>query len=77
MQSTHENIFIHPVASGLYAASDPSALYRTCPVPPVGGNRGAELLLALCAGGLWAVNDIVTQLRDLMNSGLTRWRLAV
>ena len=30
-----------------------------------------------CAGGLSAVNAIGTQLRDLMNSGLTRWRMAV
>ena len=31
----------------------------------------------LCAGGLGVVNAIGTQLRDLMHSGLTRWRLAV
>ena len=30
-----------------------------------------------CAGGLAAVNAIVTQLRDLVNSGLARWRLTV
>ena len=31
-----------------------------------------------CAGGLSAVNAIGTQLRDqIINSGLTRWRLAV
>ena len=30
-----------------------------------------------CAGGLSAVNAIGTQLRDPMNSGLTRWRMAV
>ena len=31
----------------------------------------------LCAGGLSAVNAIGTQLRDPINSGLTRWRMAV
>ena len=30
-----------------------------------------------CAGGLSVVNAIGTQLRDPINSGLTRWRLAV
>ena len=30
-----------------------------------------------CAGGLSAVNAIVTQLRDPINSGLTRWRMTV
>ena len=30
-----------------------------------------------CAGRLSAVNAIGTQLRDLINAGLTRWRLAV
>ena len=30
-----------------------------------------------CAGGLSAGNAIGTQLRDPINSGLTRWRLAV
>jgi hypothetical protein len=30
-----------------------------------------------CAGGLSAVNDIGTQLRDSINSGLTRWRMGV
>ena len=30
-----------------------------------------------CAGGLSAVNAIGTQLRDLINSGLTRWRMVV
>ena len=30
-----------------------------------------------CADGLSAVNAIVTQLRDLINSGLTRWRLTI
>ena len=30
-----------------------------------------------CAGGLLAVNAIGTQLRDPINSGLTRWRMAV
>ena len=30
-----------------------------------------------CAGGLSAVNTIGTRLRDLVNVGLTRWRLAV
>ena len=30
-----------------------------------------------CAGGLSAVNAIGTQLRDLISSGLTRWRLTV
>ena len=30
-----------------------------------------------CAGGLSAVSAIGTQLRDPINSGLTRWRLAV
>ena len=30
-----------------------------------------------CAGGLSAVNVIGTQLRDPINSGLTRWRMAV
>ena len=30
-----------------------------------------------CAGGLSAVNAIGTQLRDPINSGLTRWRMAV
>ena len=30
-----------------------------------------------CAGGLSAVTAIGTQLRDLMNPGLTRWRLVV
>ena len=29
-----------------------------------------------CAGGLSVVNAIGTQLRDPINSGLTRWRLA-
>ena len=29
------------------------------------------------AGGLSAVNAIGTQLRDQINSGLTRWRMAV
>ena len=31
----------------------------------------------LCAGGLSAVNAIGTQLRDPINSGLTRWRMVV
>ena len=30
-----------------------------------------------CAGGLSAVNAIGTQLRDPINSGLTRWRMAI
>ena len=30
-----------------------------------------------CASGLSAVNAIGTQLRDPINSGLTRWRMAV
>ena len=30
-----------------------------------------------CPGGLSAVNAIGTQLRDSINSGLTRWRMAV
>ena len=30
-----------------------------------------------CAGGLSAVNVIGTQFRDPINSGLTRWRMAV
>ena len=30
-----------------------------------------------CAGELSAVNAIGTQLRDPINSGLTRWRMAV
>ena len=30
-----------------------------------------------CAGGLSAVNAIGTHLRDPINSGLTRWRMAV
>ena len=30
-----------------------------------------------CAGELWAVNAIGTQLRDPINSELTRWRMAV
>ena len=30
-----------------------------------------------CAGGLSAVNAIRTQLCDPINSGLTRWRMAV
>ena len=30
-----------------------------------------------CAGGLSVVNAIGTQLRDPINSGLTRWRMAV
>ena len=30
-----------------------------------------------CAGGFSAVNAIGTQLRDLISSGLTRWRTAV
>ena len=30
-----------------------------------------------CAGGLSAVNAIGTQLRDPINSGLIRWRMAV
>ena len=30
-----------------------------------------------CAGGLSAVNAMGTQLRDPINSGLTRWRMAV
>ena len=30
-----------------------------------------------CAGGLSAVNAIGTQLRDTINSGLTRWRMPV
>ena len=30
-----------------------------------------------CAGGLSAVNAIGTQLREPINSGLTRWRMAV
>ena len=30
-----------------------------------------------CASGLSVVNAIGTQLCDLINSGLTRWRLAV
>ena len=30
-----------------------------------------------CAGGLSAVNAIDTQLRDPINSRLTRWRMAV
>ena len=30
-----------------------------------------------CAGGLSAVNAIGTQLRDPINSALTRWRMAV
>ena len=30
-----------------------------------------------CAGGLSAVNVIGTQLRDPINTGLTRWRMAV
>ena len=30
-----------------------------------------------CAGGLSAVNAIGTQLRDPINSGLTRWRMVV
>ena len=30
-----------------------------------------------CAGGLWAVNAIGTQLRNPIKSGLTRWRMAV
>ena len=30
-----------------------------------------------CAGGLSAMNAIGTQLRDPINSGLTRWRMAV
>ena len=30
-----------------------------------------------CAGGLSAGNAIGTQLRDPINSGLTRWRMAV
>ena len=30
-----------------------------------------------CAGGLSAANAIGTQLRDPINSGLTRWRMAV
>ena len=30
-----------------------------------------------CAGGLSAVNAIGTQWRDPINSGLTRWRMAV
>ena len=30
-----------------------------------------------CAGGLSEVNAIGTHLRDTINSGLTRWRMAV
>ena len=30
-----------------------------------------------CAGGLSAVNAIGTQMRDPINSGLIRWRMAV
>ena len=30
-----------------------------------------------CAGGLSAVNAIGTQLRDPINSGLTRWRMVI
>ena len=30
-----------------------------------------------CAGELWAGNAIGTQLRDPINTGLTRWRMAV
>ena len=30
-----------------------------------------------CAGGLSAVNAIGTQLREPINSGLIRWRIAV
>ena len=30
-----------------------------------------------CAGGFSVVNAIGTQLRDPINSGLTRWRMAV
>ena len=30
-----------------------------------------------CAGGLSAVNAIGAHLRDPINSGLTRWRMAV
>ena len=30
-----------------------------------------------CVGGLSAANAICTQLRDPINSGLTRWRMAV
>ena len=30
-----------------------------------------------CAGGLSAVKSIGTQLRDTIDSGLTRWRMAV
>ena len=30
-----------------------------------------------CAGGLSAMNAIDTQLRDLINSGLIRWRMAI
>ena len=32
---------------------------------------------ACCAGGLSAVKAIGTQLRDPINLGLTRWRMAV
>ena len=35
------------------------------------------LLDIACAGGLSAVNAIGTQLRDLINLGLTRWRMTV
>ena len=45
------------------------------------GSTRSELYLEVywpCAGGLSAVNAIGTQLlRDPMNSGLTRWRMAV
>ena len=35
------------------------------------------LFVVFCADGLSAVNAIGTQLRDPINSGLTRWRTSV
>ena len=44
------------------------------------GSTRSELYLEVywpCAGGLSAVKAIGTQLRGPINSGLTRWRMAV
>ena len=79
----HKNTVVHPVLSTCPFHTDSGCgKERRILIGPWGPAKAALVRNYLevywpCAGGLSAVNAIGTQLRDPINLGLTRWRMAV
>ena len=80
---TYQNISMQPVLSACpFHTNSGCGKERRILIGPWWSAKAAPVRNYLevywpCAGGLSAANAIGTQLRDPINSGLTRWRMAV